>query len=238
MSVRARMVIAVVAALVAVAAGAFGWVQYGRAVQEAQAVVPVLPVTAGTPLSRDMFVKKNVPRALVEAGALADADEVEGRIALVDLSPGRVLWPEMLTTPGQFLRHRLPPKMAAVGVKLPAHQVLAGEIHEGMEVRLWWPVSRIRGEGIVTATLPVSSVVPVGEGAVALLGRAYVLLCREVEATPAVRQAGTGTRYGAAAPSPRRSGDYIFVLAVPDDEETIAAVIAAAEEGKIWLTLP
>jgi pilus assembly protein CpaB len=175
------------------------------------------PVPEGTPGEElaDLVRTERLPAKAAVPGVVSELDELDGRVATVDLQPGEQLLaarfasPEDLTVPGTVA----PPEGAAeVSVLLEPQRAVGGRLAAGDTVGVH-----------VSLDEPMTTHV--------VLNR---VLVTQVQGAPAPATDGEGTETassGGAAPS----ASLMVTLGLPPEQAE--AVVFGMEHGTVWLSL-
>jgi pilus assembly protein CpaB len=225
-----RLIIALVALLVAAAGGVLTYLYASAAdsramarMEPTQVLVVAEPIAAGTPaeeLARSLTVAE-LPRAAVVAGGVTDLADVAGMQTSADLQPGEQLLSSRFVAPEAAAGEiEVPTDMHELSIRLETQRVIGGELRPGDTVGVF-----------VSAT--IETTVPGAEETQQEMITHLVL--HKVLVTD-VRGAATVTTNDAGEQVEEEAAESVMVtLALsPADAER---VVFAQEFASIWLSL-
>ncbi len=226
-----RVIAAILAGILAVLGGFLlvTWVQQAdsRAIagqQPVTVVVVTAPIpkgTAGVQAIRSLALKQ-VPQAVVIAGALTQLPDLTGRVASVDLVPGEQVIASRFVDPSAAAVNDpvdVPPKLQQVSLVLAPERVIGAHLRAGDTVGVFMSFEFIADKQSTAGNIKTTH-----------------LTLNKVLVTRVAGVANTTTTDGpTAAPSAAPAGQVMVTLALnsPDAEK----LVFAKEWGKVWLSL-
>jgi pilus assembly protein CpaB len=220
-----RRIIAAVAALVLLVAGATVLVAYvsgadARAlagVRTVEVLVADAVIPEGTPAGDlpALVRTEQIPARAAVEGRVEDLSALAGRVAAVDLQPGEQLLaarferPDQRQTPGTV---PVPAGLQEVSILLEPQRAVGGRLAAGDEVG----VIVSQGDGTTHAVL-------------------HFVLVTQIQGAPAGATPAEGTETASAGTAPTPSSSLMITLAVTAPQAE--AIVWGAEHGSVWLSL-
>jgi hypothetical protein len=135
-----KRILPIILAVIALAAAIFGtryWQQnYLAGISTTKIPVPRTDIPPYTPLSVDMFVLQDTPRALLDQGAyIASASEIEGSISVETLLSGLPVAKRMAVPASQF--RLADPSLEVISLPAEAAGTVGGQVHVGEQINLY-----------------------------------------------------------------------------------------------------
>jgi pilus assembly protein CpaB len=226
-----RRIIGIVAAVLLAAVGTLVLVAFVKGAENralaGEQTVDVLVVTEA--VSREtpaadlaaMVTTEQVPAKVRAEGSVDDLDDLEGRVAAVDLMPGEQLVASRFVTPAQLSEQsevEVPEGMQEVTISLEPQRAVGGQIAPGDTV------------GLLTSLRPEDEGAP---DVTKMILQKVLVTNVQVEQLPAQAaegDEGTETQGPALAPT----GNLLITFAV--DVPKVERIVFSAEFGTIWLT--
>lgn len=159
MSRRTQSMLGVAALILALGAGAFVYLFFGRLATMATVPVPASPIPAGALISPDLLTAREVPRTLLEEPIYTDAADLSGRVAQVPLVPDVVVFRHQ-AVPLHDYRLVDDPELVVVSLPVDPARAVGGQVQPGHRVDVW-RLPRGQEETSVTSTLILTDVLVV-----------------------------------------------------------------------------
>jgi len=233
---KTRVLIGLIAILAAVVVG---WVLYrtfSSMVTTAEVVTVSERVPAGALIESDLLEMREVPRPLLDEAIYVTEEELSGRVAVVPLSPGMVIYRDFAVSVEAY-RLIDDPTSEVVSFPVDPARAVGGQIQPGHRVDVWrlWALRPPNGADVAeltasdwaTATLLVEDV--------------PVVDVRGADGRPAARQ--PQVHPGQLEPQARSSSTtaalQIVTVAVPRDvaQRILTSVAEERAGAEIWVTL-
>jgi len=215
MTRRTTLFAGLVAIVLGLAIGMYAYAQADRMIAVAQVPVPAVDIPPYTLIQEGMLGWREVPRSLLAERIVARPEQVVGRIAVVPLYHGQVIYPHYLRLPEGF-RFTADPTMEVVSFPVEPERAVGGQVRIGQRINIYalnrkggggWPVAQ--GVPVVDVRGPRGQSVEVKAGS-------YL----ERELNPASQ-----------APV------AIITVAVPAELAMQIATLAASSDTVFWVTL-
>lgn len=238
MSRRTQMFLALVSLLVGAGSGLLVYSWFDQMVTVARVVTPVQAIPAGALIRPEMLTTKEVARPLLKEDIYIRPEDLAGRVAIVSLRPGMVVY-RSFAVPLQEYRLVEDPTLEVVSFPISPARAVGGQLQPGHRVNVWKLISvrlpstdnltEIAAGRWATATLLAESVQVVDVRAAS--GQA---VARSPQAVPGdVQEQQRSSSSGSSAAL------QILTVAVPRDQAQEILHLAAMESGGalIWVTL-
>lgn len=227
-----RLIIALVALLLAATGGVFTYLYAAGADARAmarmapvQVLIVAEPIEAGTPaesITRSIAAAE-VPAAAVVPGGVADLSELAGLVATTDLQPGEQLLTSRFVAPEALQGEvEVPVDMHQLSIQLEQQRVIGGELRAGDTVAVFVSGS-VTGTGTSAAE---------GEAAQADMTRLILhkVLVTDVQGAVSVTTDESGEEVEEAA-----ADQLMVTLALSASDAEL--VVFSQEFGSVWLSL-
>lgn len=234
-----RKIIGIVVALLLAAVGTFSLVTWAKSAEDralaGERTVNVLVVqeeiaegTRAEDLGRRVAVEK-VAAKVKATGSVDDTDDLEGKVAAVDLMPGEQVLGARFAEPEVLARQtgvEVPDGLQEVTISLEPQRAVGGNVRAGDTV------------GFVASFDPFDLYGPDGE----TIGKAgnethmilHKVLVTRVQAAPTTATPESAEGEDDDRPEPVPGSDLLITLAV--DAPSVERIVFAQEFGKVWLT--
>ena len=238
-----RRIIGVVAAVVLAAVGTAVLVAYVRAAERralaGEITVDVLVVREAIPQGATIadiarkVTAQQVPSKVRAQDALDSLDDLDGKVAAVDLVPGeqlvasRLVQPEAVVAAGEV---KVPSGLQQVSVALEPQRAVGGQVKPGDTVGFFASFDPFDIDGAVPGEGSEGEKTP---NTTHLTLHKVLVTNVQVEQLPA-EQPEAGDTKGKAQPDLAPTGNLLITLAV--DAPAAERVVFAAEFGKVWLS--
>jgi len=252
MSRKLRLIVAIIALVVALGGGFYAWRFYDSQVSTAEVVTLTMPVAPYTLVTEDLVEMREVPRGVLAEPIYRTQSEVVGKIAVMPLVPGQLIYQHQMASPTQF-RYTNDLGLEIVSFPVDPERAVGGQLRIGHRINIY----RVRelntlgpwaqGPGAANMGLPTleaGQAVPI----MAIKGAEAEVLA---EAVPVVDlRSGRGEPsmdyYLQGIPgrddigeSARRQPLQVITVAVPPDTAKKIIELAVEERGDyaLWVTL-
>ncbi len=233
---RTQFLIALLALVAAAGVGWFVYRTFASMVTTAEVVTPAVTVPAGALITPEMLTVKTVPRPLLEEEIYARPEDLAGRVAVVPLYPGMVVY-RTFAVPPEAYRLAEDPALEVVSFPVDPAKAVGGQLQPGHRVDIWrlvavrptsgLTVTEVVAQTWATATLLVENVpvVDVRSGSGQPYARAPQAIPGEV--SPEAQPSGGGVAL------------QILTVAVPRDVAQALLTLVAEERSaaELWVTL-
>jgi len=152
MSRRTQILIAILALLIAAAAGFYVYRTFARMVTTAHVVTPAQPIPAGALILPEMLEEREVPRPLLDEDVYARPEELVWRVAVVPLQPGMLVYRPFAVTPAEY-RLVDDPALEVVSFPVDPARAVGGQLQPGHRVDIWRLVAVRPSSGITLTEL-------------------------------------------------------------------------------------
>lgn len=242
-----RKIIGVVAAIALATVGTLvlvGWAQSAeeRAL-EGQRTVDVLVVKEAVPegtAAEDLggrVATEQVVAKVRASGSVTDIEELQGKVAAVDLVPGEQLLSARFADPEELAQQadvKVPDGLQEVTISLSPERAVGGNVRSGDTVGL---VASFPSEGSSQGVATDGETADGGEAGTTFVNETSMILHKvlvtRVQAAPVAAPAQEeGEDVG---PEPLPSSDLLITLAV--DAPAVERIVFSQEFGSVWLTL-
>jgi Flp pilus assembly protein CpaB len=243
MSRKVRLIVAIVALVIAVGGGFYAYRFYDSQVTTAQVVTLTKPVPPYTLITEEMLEVRQVPRGVLDEPIYRTPGEVVGKVAAMPLAPGQLIYQHQAVSPASF-RYTDDPTLEIVSFPVDPARAVGGQLRIGHQINVY----RVRVlknnpvlgamEGAVTQDKPDITPVLAVKGA-----EAEVL----AEAVPVVdlRSGGgepSADYYNQQEPDNSRQQRrplQILTVAVPPDvaEKLVELAVEEEVDFALWVTL-
>jgi hypothetical protein len=238
MSRKAQVFIAIAALLAAAGVGVYVYASFARMVTTAQIVTPATLIPAGALIEPGMLTGREAPRPLLEENVYVRAEDLAGRVAVVPLSPGMVIYRPFAVTAAEY-RLVDDPVLEVVSFPVDPARAVGGQLQPGHRVDVWRLVAVRPSSGVTLTELTAgqwATATLLVEGAPVVDVRAAtgMAVARSPQALPGQVEQEQGQR------SSTSSGALqILTVAVPRvTAREILALVAEEQSGaQLWVSL-
>lgn len=242
-----RTVLGVIASVLLAAVGTVFLVGFVRGAEDralaGQETVEVLVVsetiargTAAEQIGASV-VTQRIPANVMAEGSVVDLDDLEGRVAAVDLVPGEQLVAARFAEPAQLGVERaveVPEGLQEVTISLSPERAVGGQIRPGETVGLFasFNLTDRRGEEEINNEEQEYLRQQLSETTKLIL---HKLLVTNVQVEQLPQQPADGDGQATSGPDLAPTGNLLITLAI--DVPQAERIVFAAEHGTIWLSL-
>ncbi len=232
MNKTAQFLIGLISLALAVAAGIYGRNAYLKDVSTIQIPVPVQPISAYTLLKSDLFVLKEVPRAMQSMAYYQQVSDLDGKISTSKLQAGLPV-PQGDASPPETFR------MAGADyevLSIPVEPVSAvgGQIHVGQRVNLYTMTDSVPTSQSGDLTAPPTPQVEQIASSILVVD---VRSSQGLQADSLEMQNSESSTFSSSQPVEQTQ---ILTLALPPEQvETVLMAVATAKKqgGLLWTSL-
>lgn len=241
MSRRTQIIIGVIALVAAAGTGLLLYANFNRMVTTAQVVTPAKVIPAGALIEESLLGVREVPRPLLNEDIYVRREELVGKVAVVPLRPGMVVY-RSFAVPLKEYRLVDDPAYTVVSFPVDPARAVGGQIQPGHRVDIWQlaasppntsgELAEIMGTGWATATVLARNVLVVD-----VRSSAGQAVARSPQAVPGQVQQDRGQQ------SPASGGMLqILTVAVPPDVAREILTLVAKQQARsggvaIWVSL-
>ena len=233
-----QRVLQIVLAILALGAAVYGasyWqTNYLASVSMVQMPVPAADIPPYTLLDASMFVSHEFPRALLDQGYAASANELAGKISAGTLLAAQPVSVRLAVPSEQF--RLADPALEVVSIPLEVVSGVGGHVRNGEQVNLY----RL---AYTDATETADGIVTPGTAEVTLVARVLVVAVLDGNGQEAMRyekaQAADQNQLTTNAPQQPQPVKVLVVAAPPQIVQSILDAIARTKLGEelLWVTL-
>lgn len=243
-----RRLIGIVSAVLLAAVGTSVLVGYVKGAEQralagertVEVLVVQAPVAQGTPASElnGLVETERIPAKVQALDSVASLDELDGKVAVVDLVAGEQVVATRFAEPTEVARRRgaveVPDGLQQVTVSLEPHRAVGGRVAPGDTVGVFLSFAPFDLEG----TVAVDGEGEPGPGAKKSPNTTHLAFHKVLvthvqgEAAPPEEEGADGEE--GTGPDPAPGGNFLVTLAL--DSSQAERVVFAAEYGSLWLS--
>ena len=233
---RTQILLALIALMLAGAAGLYVFTTFNQMVATAQVTTPANTIPAGALIDATMLTERDVPRPLLEEAIYANARDLIGKVAAVPLRPGMIVYKSFVVSQAQY-RLVDDPSLAVVSFPVNPARAVGGQLQPGHHVDIWRlggvkpttsiTLTELTARQWATATLIITNV-PV----VDVRASSGAAVARQPQAVPGQVSSGSTSSSSSAL--------QILTVGVPPDvARDILALVAEEDQSGfvLWVTL-
>lgn len=241
-----RRILGIVAAVVLAAVGTGVLTLYVKGAEDralaGERTVEVLVVQAavksGTPAEQlaDLVDMKRIPAKVQAVDSVASLDELDGKVALVDLVPGEQVVATRFAEPDQIVQRgavEVPDGLQEVTVSLEPQRAIGGRIAPGDTVGVFLSFEPFDVDGVML-TDEAGNTTEVQKTPNTTHLTFHKVLVTNVQGEPAPAREEAEDDDESPGPDPAPGGSFLVTLAL--DSAQAERVVFTAEFGTIWLS--
>jgi hypothetical protein len=237
MATRTKLIIAALCFVIAGVVGTVAYVNFSRMVTTAEVVTPGLAIPAGALIEPAMLKTREVPRPLLDEDVYVRAAELAGRVAVVPLAPGMVVYRPFAVSQEQY-RLTGDPTLAVVSFPVDPSRAIGGQLQPGHRVDVWRlvgvrPTSGLTLTEVASADWATATLLVHAAPVVDVRAGSGVAVARSPQALPGQLDDGDGQK--------RSAGGTLQIVTVavdPGVAQEILALVAEEQAGvDLWVSL-
>lgn len=233
---RTQILLALIALMLAGAAGLYVFTTFNQMVATAQVTTPANTIPAGALIDATMLTERDVPRPLLEEAIYANARDLIGKVAAVPLRPGMIVYKSFVVSQAQY-RLVDDPSLAVVSFPVNPARAVGGQLQPGHHVDIWRlggvkPTASITLTELTAAQWATATLVITNVPVVDVRASSGAAVARQPQAVPGQVSSGSSSSSSSAL--------QILTVGVPPEvARDILALVAEEDQSGfvLWVTL-